>query len=118
MNIVADENIDIALVNALRWAGHNVVWITEASPSIDDYKVLSTAVAEGALLITEDKGFGDLVFNRNEATLGVLLLRIHDADFDQRATIVLDLLQSSATDILGNFSTLTDKGLRVRRLGR
>lgn len=58
MNLVADENIDRAIVERLRQDGHAVDWIAELSPSVSDEEVLRRAADGGAVLVTEDKDFG------------------------------------------------------------
>ena len=101
MTIVADENIDGFLVRRLRSAGHDVSWITELSPSILDPLVLEFADASKALLITEDKGIGRLIFVQGYSSFGVLLLRTHKLDFDSRAIKVVELIQSLEATLLG-----------------
>ena len=58
--IVADESVRIVL--QLRKTVISVYSISESQYSIKDEKVLSIAVEQNALLITEDKDFGELVF--------------------------------------------------------
>lgn len=57
--IVADESVDYRIVKGLRVAGFSVLSIIENSVSISDEEVLRTAVSNNALLITEDKDFGE-----------------------------------------------------------
>ena len=62
MNLLADEGIDKPIVDALRNAGFNVVYILETNPGVDDDFILSLADAEKRIVITQDKDFGELVF--------------------------------------------------------
>ncbi|MCW3109000.1 MAG: hypothetical protein JWQ09_3506 [Segetibacter sp.] len=57
--IVADESVDFRIVIALRAAGLIVYSVAEELPSITDISVLSIAYDKKALLITEDKDFGE-----------------------------------------------------------
>ena len=43
MNLLADESIGKSIVEALRQNGHNVLYIAEFAPSIDDEEVLHQA---------------------------------------------------------------------------
>lgn len=61
MKIVADESVDFRIVAALRSAGYDIWAVVEEDPSITDNKVLSIAFEQNALLLTEDKDFGELV---------------------------------------------------------
>ena len=70
MNLVADENIDRSIVERLRSDGHTVTWITELSPGISDEVVLREAVTRSAVLVTEDKDFGELHGARKRCRVG------------------------------------------------
>ena len=62
MNLLADENINQQIVDRLRQDGHVVWYVVEMDPGISDDVVLDLANREGALLLTGDKDFGELVF--------------------------------------------------------
>lgn len=64
MRFVADENLDRSVIERLRSVGHEVVSVAEMEPGISDEAVLATANARSAMLITEDKDFGELAFRR------------------------------------------------------
>ena len=64
MDLVADENVDAPIVAALRGADHRVIYARELHPGIDDARVLEMANSHGALLLTSDKDFGELVFRQ------------------------------------------------------
>ena len=116
MTIIADENIDGFLVRRLRSDGHDVTWITEVDPSIEDPLVLELADVSNALLITEDKGFGRLIFSLGFSSCGVLLLRVHELDFIQRAAKIAELIESMGTDLLRNVTVVSDSAIRSHRI--
>lgn len=64
MKLLADENLDLTVVARLREAGHQVIAVAEMEPGISDDVVLDRANAEAAMLLTEDKDFGELAFSR------------------------------------------------------
>lgn len=76
MRWLADECVDVALVNHLRGAGHDVSYVAEIPSGVTDTEVLRRAQDEGRLFLTEDKDFGELVFRFKRAVPGVVLLRI------------------------------------------
>ena len=76
MRWLADECVDAGLVSRLRDAGHDVLYTAEGSAGASDAEVLRQAQAETRLLLTEDKGFGDLVFRLKLPVPGVVLLRL------------------------------------------
>ena len=65
MNLLADESIGKSIVDTLRQNGHNVLYISEFAPSIDDEAVLHQANLNRALLLTEDKDFGESSFAKD-----------------------------------------------------
>ena len=77
MNIVADANTQSYIVNRLRSDGYNVLWIVELAPNLSDEEVLNVAVDNQALLITNDKDFGEMVFKQKLPFLyGIILMRL------------------------------------------
>jgi len=50
VNIVADENVDAEIVERLRADGHEVVFIAEEKPGVDDQAVPDLSRARGATL--------------------------------------------------------------------
>ena len=76
MNFLADESVDRQIVDSLRQRGHDVLYVAEMEPGISDDAVLDLANQEGALLLTADKDFGELVFRLGRFAPGVILLRL------------------------------------------
>ena len=64
MNILADESVDQQIVEQLRRAGHQVIYIAETEPGISDTEVLGLASRKSSLLLTADRDFGELVFRQ------------------------------------------------------
>jgi predicted nuclease of predicted toxin-antitoxin system len=76
---LVDECLDAALVRHLRDLGHDVVYMAEIAPAANDAEILARARADGRLLLTEDKDFGDLVFRRGGRVPGIVMLRVDPA---------------------------------------
>ena len=55
---LANENMPSAVVKAVRQVGHDLTWIAESSPGINDDVMLASALAEGRVLLTFDKATG------------------------------------------------------------
>jgi predicted nuclease of predicted toxin-antitoxin system len=70
MDIVADESVDYAIIQALREIGFTVYAILEKSPGITDSEVLALANKLSCLLLTEDKDFGELTHKLNKKHIG------------------------------------------------
>lgn len=116
MRLCANENIAEDCVIRLRQEGHDVLWIRDAAPGSPDDAVLARAVAEGRLLITFDKDFGELVFRRGaKASHGIVLFRISQPSAAAVAERVVAIL-ASRDDWPAHFSVVDDFTIRMRRL--
>lgn len=117
MIFVCDEGVDRSVVEQLRADEHEVVHIAELSPSISDEKVLAEANARGAVLVTADKDFGELVFRLGKISAGVLLIRLHDLATSERAVLVGAVVREHGAELTGAFSVLSPTKLRIRKQG-
>jgi predicted nuclease of predicted toxin-antitoxin system len=59
---LADECVHSDVVNALRVAGHDVLYAAESARQTADTILIDEAHSRGRILLTEDKDFGDLTF--------------------------------------------------------
>lgn len=78
MRLYADENIDRLLIGLLRDRGHTVISAAERGPGLDDGSILKAAFQADAVLLTEDKGFGELIALRDLPCKGIVLLRLNE----------------------------------------
>jgi len=114
MKLLADEGVDRAIVDRLRRESHDVVYIAELSPSITDEEVLQQANDRGALLVTADKDFGELVFRLGRLHTGVVLLRLAGVPVSSKADVVAEALRDHAAEMLGAFSVIAPGLVRIR----
>lgn len=115
MKFVADENVDKQIVDVLRSQRHDVIYIAEQEPGINDAEVLARSLDAGAVLITADKDFGEIVFRQRRFSAGVLLLRLAGVSPDSKAQRVRVILDKHGGSLAGAFSVLTPGSLRIRR---
>jgi predicted nuclease of predicted toxin-antitoxin system len=113
--LLCDEGVDRPIVDALRSAGHDVQYIAESDPSITDEEVLELANGLGAVLVTLDKDFGELVFRQGRVTSGVLLLRLLGLSANEKNRLVGAAVEAHSSELPGSFAVLTQSGLRIRR---
>jgi predicted nuclease of predicted toxin-antitoxin system len=88
MNLLADESVDKPSVERLRQDSHNVLYVAELEPSIDDDVVLRRANQHDALLITADKDSGELVFRQGLVNTGIVLVRLAGLSPQAKARVV------------------------------
>jgi predicted nuclease of predicted toxin-antitoxin system len=110
--IVADESVDFRIVIQLRQIGLSVYAIVEQQPSITDEEVLAIANENDALLITEDKDFGELVFRLQYPHHGILLIRITDAQ--EKIESVVRTIAKHYSELLQKFSVINGDKLRIK----
>jgi predicted nuclease of predicted toxin-antitoxin system len=115
MKIVADESVDFTIIKKLRLQGLEVLAIFEETPSITDEEVLSIAVDSNALLITEDKDFGELVFRLKLPHCGVILLRLGSMPTEQKGEIASRAILVHLAELTNAFSVFDGQILRIRR---
>ena len=115
MNLVADESVDFTIVVFLRAQGLSIYAIAEQEPSIADEDVLSTAVRQQAVLITEDKDFGELVFRLHLPHRGVILLRLSGFTPEDKGRLAGNAIMGHLTDLQDAFSVFNGKKIRIRK---
>lgn len=112
MRFAIDACVPAQLAEALAALGADVV-AAAGRPAMPDEKVLDGAVAQGRVLITNDKDFGDLVFRDGHAAVGVVLIRfdiVSPALAEATALRISDLSQHGR----GQFVLLERGGERWR----
>ncbi|MCY2965643.1 MAG: DUF5615 family PIN-like protein [Planctomycetota bacterium] len=110
---LANENVPGEVVEAARQAGHDLAWICELTPGIDDDAVLAASLAEKRVLLTFDKDFGEMAFRQGKAaTCGVILLRprLREPDYVAQFTVAVLAQQ---IDWEGHFGIAQEGKLRV-----
>ncbi len=116
MRFLADESCDFSIVRALRAAGHDVVAVAELLGGTPDHEVINLARADGRVLLTEDKDFGQLVFSALAGSSGVILIRYPATVRDRLPLSVVRLVEKLGDSILRVFVTMTPGRIRLNRL--
>lgn len=114
MKILADENISRILVERLRQEGHLVEYIMEIARGSNDSIVLELANRQGALLVTDDKDFGELVFHQHLRASGILLVRLATLSPSQEVEVVVKVIREYSDKLLHAFTVVTPQGIRIR----
>lgn len=117
MRLKLDENLPVRAVAPLRALGHDVDTATdEGLAGGDDADVLRTATGASRLVITLDRGFGDIRAYPPGTHGGVLVLRMDN----QAARAVAEIVEHVARtidldDLVGFVAVFRDGSVRVRR---
>jgi predicted nuclease of predicted toxin-antitoxin system len=110
----ANENIPAPAVTALRARGHDVWWGSESGPGWADTKVLELAQAQGRVLLTCDKDFGELVFKQRTPTAGVVLFRASRPSPEALGDFIARFVDAFGHAFPGHFTVVRDEPARVR----
>lgn len=114
MRVLADENVDGALVKWMRDHGHDVIWAAEEGAGQSDVHWINVAVAEQRVLFTFDLDFGEQVMRKGRSVPGLVLLRLHGRSTEallDRIAHTWAMLEQQAT---GRFMVVGPTSIRVR----
>jgi predicted nuclease of predicted toxin-antitoxin system len=116
VRILADENLPRPLIDALRERGHDVLSAVESLSGMTDQAIVVRATAEGRIIFTFDKDFGELAVRfRAVGHAGVVLFRLSGASPEEDNARALASIESR-NDWEGHFSVVTDNRIRMRKL--
>ena len=117
MRVLADENIPGDTIRALRAAGHDVFAAAESGPGSADAILLARAAAEGRVVLTFDRDFGELVVREGAPGVpGVVLLRFVPPDAGAVTALLLGLLARTDLRLDGFLSVVDAQHVRPRPL--
>ncbi|MEM9848444.1 MAG: DUF5615 family PIN-like protein [Bacteroidota bacterium] len=113
---LADESVDFRIVKALRQEGREVAAIAEDHASISDEEVLRIANEIKAVLLTEDKDFGELTYRLQKSSHGIILLRLSGQHIDTRIALVKKVIEEYEEHLPHSYIVISIKKVRVREL--
>jgi predicted nuclease of predicted toxin-antitoxin system len=115
MRFLIDASSDARLVPYLQSLGHDVTRVgTDYPRDLPDPDILSRAHAEGRILITDDRDFGELVFRYRQAHDGVIYLRLSSTQITLRLARLAAVLEAYPKGIT-EFLVVTAERIRPRQ---
>ncbi len=97
----------------LKAAGHDVVWAGDWPHDPGDDEILARACAEGRILVTLDKDFGELAVLRGRKHCGIM--RLVGLSAKQQASVCLTAVGRHGLLLLGGGIVTAEQGrLRIR----
>lgn len=113
MKILLDTCIWGGALEALKAAGHDVIWAGAWDVDPGDDEILAHAHQEGRVLVTLDKDFGELAVVRDQPHAGIV--RLVNWSALQQASICLSVLARYAAELQTGAIITADPGrIRVR----
>jgi predicted nuclease of predicted toxin-antitoxin system len=93
-----------------------VVAIVEAKPGAPDRQVLKIASLQRAILLTEDKDFGEWVFAHGQSAEGVILIRFPARMRKDMTEAVVEVVIGYGAELKGAFVVLEPGRARIRSI--
>ncbi|OGL45338.1 MAG: hypothetical protein A2149_00725 [Candidatus Schekmanbacteria bacterium RBG_16_38_11] len=115
LRFLVDVGVSKKVEKWLQNHGYDIKSVRDIDPRMLDKEILKIAVSEKRMLITMDKGFGELVYNSRLSHGGVLLLRLEDAKSDDKVEIVKNILEKHSDALVNKFCVFKDGKLRIKQ---
>ena len=112
--ILADENVDYRIVKNLRNEGFKVISILEDYRGLSDKKILELSRNQRALLLTEDKDFGEWIFAHKEQGIGVIFLRYKSDEVKEISKSLINVLLKYTDSLYRKFAVVRVNKIRIR----
>lgn len=117
MRLIVDECTGVIVARWLTSLGHDVLSIRDTFPRLPDEDILDLAVRTDRIVITNDKGFGTLVFRDQRPHRGVILLRLPDPYVATRIAAIQRVLDDLPDNLATAVVVVTEHAVRVTRGG-
>lgn len=93
----------------------DIAAIAEISPRAVDERVLEQADKADAILLTNDKDFGELIFRLGRGSSGVVLLRLEGVSTESKVESVAIAVAELGDRLHGTFTVIAPGRVRIRR---
>lgn len=117
MKFLADHCLSLRTVNYVKEAGFSITTLKELNRhQLADPDVLSLAIKRNEILITEDKGFGNIFDYPLYSHKGIILIFTRTREREMlHLTIKKFLSESSFEEICGKLIIVEDNLIRIRQ---
>lgn len=112
MRFLVDECTGPKVADWLKSLGHEVYSVFDESQGASDDDILTKAVNEDWILITNDKDFGELIFRERRPHKGVIFLRLTDERSANKISVLSNVLDNHASKISKQFVTVAENRIR------
>ncbi len=116
MRFLVDECTGSKVAEWLRDESHEVFSVFDEARGMTDNEVLTKALTENWILITNDKDFGEMVFRERRNHHGVVFIRLADERAANKIEILRRLLEGYAEKLPEQFVVVTETKVRFARI--
>jgi predicted nuclease of predicted toxin-antitoxin system len=115
MRFLVDECTGPGVAAWLRDHDHDVFSVFDQASGMDDDGLITKALDENRILITNDKGFGDKIYRDGRLHKGVILLRLEDERPASKIRVLSRLLEKYSSRIPDSFLVVTERQVRFAK---
>ncbi|HEX6860567.1 MAG TPA: DUF5615 family PIN-like protein [Caulobacteraceae bacterium] len=116
MRLLVDECCPRAVTEALRAAGHDVLYVAESHASVTDAHVAALAAAEDRIIVTQDYDFSEMAVRDGAIKGGVVLIACPSLSIFERAVRVTEVVAATGEELRGNLVIVEMRRVRRRPL--
>jgi len=113
LKFLVDECVGMIVSRWLKEKYSDVVSILDGMSGMKDFLILKKALEENRIVITSDKDFGDLVFQRKMPHVGIVLLRLQNNSPKNRIAALERVFNEHFNELQDAFIVVSDAGTRV-----
>ena len=115
MRFLVDECAGPRVAEWLRAQGHEVFSVFAEARGADDDSIIGKANAEGWILITNDRDFGEKVFRERRPHRGVIFMRLEDERASNKLKVLRSLIENFGDRLADQFVVVTETRVRFAR---
>lgn len=118
MRFLGNMGISPLTIAFLRTNGHEAKRLhDEGLDTLSDPEILTKAISEGSVLLTNDLDFGQLAVENRSALPTVIIFRLDDMRPDNVNRYLLRIIQEHRADLeQGVIISVSEKSIRIRHL--
>jgi predicted nuclease of predicted toxin-antitoxin system len=113
-DILADENISLSIIIALKTKGFKVLSVAENYKGYEDSEIIKLADDKNAIILTEDRDFGEWIFSHRIKCSGVIYLRYEYKDRNKIIKMLIAVLEKYCFELYEKFTVITPEKIRIR----
>jgi predicted nuclease of predicted toxin-antitoxin system len=114
VKFLVDVGVGKSVEGWLQSKNYDTKSVRDINSKASDKEILNLAKSENRMIITMDKDFGELVYRSGLSHSGVLLLRLEDAQAEEKVQVIDTILQKYSEKLEGHFCVFQDGKLRIR----
>ncbi len=109
-----DESVDQRIIRKLKPLDLKTILVSVVAGGIPDDEVLKLAEVHDAILITEDRDFGEWVFAHGRKGVSIIYLRYRNEELEAITEALRTVLVNTSQNLRGKFIVITPKKIRIR----